>query len=589
MAPSQLDTSSLRVTRLNLGAGSSRVQDYLSIDADPHVSPDISAHINALPCRTATIDEIIAYHVIEHVNYWEAETALAEWYRVLRPGGSIAVECPNIERVTNSLVASSDYTKWSQMGMWGVYGDPNHKNPFYSHKWGYTPITLAGMLYRAGFTDVKSTLATTHVPERDLRLVARKPIRRVHPLWSEPQARNQRRRIFWFLIGGPQIASSRIHGHRIHHYLRSHGWESYLLLEPRESDWIGDTPVELKGMLRYSPIKRGDVAVFQKVSGKNTSALIEELTGLGVKTIFIDCDLPLKRAEAEVALWTICTSAYLTNEYRKVGIERVVYLPDPVEHLVRHPLKRPEGHGRIRCIWFGNWSPERAQDISMIRDLLAEKEFEDFELRVVTNGPDADAQWDLETIGDELALSDIAVVPIHANGAQEQAKSSNRVTQAMAAGLPVIASDLPAYHEAIENGWNGYLCVDAHQWRAALRAVRQETHRRYLAENARIYGTQSASIEVIGRLWEIFFANLADDNNGLRHRTPSFVTLLAVRRTRAILYEGIAVRAHGGIRRMSYLACAWWTWPFSPSRLRMTIRFALRASRRLFHRLRNGS
>ncbi len=189
--------------KLNLGAGPIPVAGFLSVDANLAAQPDIAALIEQLPVRDDSVDEIIAYHVIEHATYWEAEAALSEWYRALQPGGRIALECPNIEWVARSLVHSANFTRWSQMGMWGIYGDPNPQNPFYSHKWGYTAITLAGMLYRAGFTDVLSTHPKTHVPERDLRLEARKPVHDVHPLWKAESATQIRPRLFWFLVGWP--------------------------------------------------------------------------------------------------------------------------------------------------------------------------------------------------------------------------------------------------------------------------------------------------------------------------------------------------------------------------------------------------
>ncbi|MFN8379625.1 MAG: glycosyltransferase [Anaerolineae bacterium] len=574
-------SSERRTIRLNLGAGSSPIAGYLSVDTDPSARPVIAAEIARLPIQAATVDEIIAYHVIEHVNYWEAEAALAEWYRVLRPGGSIAIECPNIERVVRSLGKSADYTKWSQMGMWGVYGDPNHRNPFYSHKWGYTPLTLTGMLVRAGFTDVKSVRPLTHVPARDLRLEARKPANAPHPLWAGPRETVQRARIFWFLIGGPDIASSRIHGYHIHHYLRAQGWETHILLEPNAGDWISDIPLPLSTVLQQRLFRAGDIAVFQKVSGMNTAALIEHLTGLGVKTVFIDCDMPLKLPEASVALWTICTSKYLTRQYLSSGTRHVVYLPDPAEDLPVSSGASPE-KSQIRCIWFGNWSPERAQGVAQIRAILSESEFSDFEFRVISNVPQADVQWSLETIGGELAGADLAVLPVSVAGDAEKAKSANRAIQAMASGLPVVASDIPAYREVIERGWNGYLCSSPDDWRTAFRELRDPQARGQMAQNARTYAAETASLEVVGPLWETFFRNLSADSE---HRPSGIVTRFKSHKMRALLYGGIALRGPSRSRRLFYLVHAWLMWPFSVELWKMTARFGIDAARFLRRRV----
>ncbi len=327
----------------------------------------------------------------------------------------------------------------------------------------------------------------------------------------------------------------------------------------------------------------GDVAVFQKLGGMNTAALVEHLTGLGVRTVYVDSDLPVNSSEAKVALWTVCTSAYLAQQYRNQGVRRVVYLPDPAEGFAPAPPAEKKGE-RIRCVWFGNWSAERDHDVAIVRDILRESEFADFELRVVTSSSDADARWSMDTILGELEAADIAVLPVRTIRITEKAKSANRVTQAMAAGLPVIASDIPAYREAIENGWNGYICVDQEAWRLALRSMRDKAERQRMAQNAYAYAVEAASIEVIGPLWETFFSNIASKID-LSHNQPStFSTRLKTRQMRAVLYIGIAARAPTRSRRLSYMAYAWANWPFSLFVIRMTVKLGLRSARSLVRR-----
>ena len=162
--------------RINLGAGDTKLDGFLSVDIDPRVLPDVVSTIDKLPFKTGTIAEISAYHVIEHVYYWEAEITLREWFRVLEPGGKIVIECPDLEKITKYLTKEKDFTKWSSLGAWGLYGDPNHRNIYYGHHWGYTPETLSSMLTRNGFTHIISSRPQTHVPSRDMRLEAEKPL-----------------------------------------------------------------------------------------------------------------------------------------------------------------------------------------------------------------------------------------------------------------------------------------------------------------------------------------------------------------------------------------------------------------------------
>ena len=55
---------------------------------DCHVVNDFS-----LPFADESFDVVTAWHVIEHVD--DVNTALAEWRRVLRPGGILAMETPD--------------------------------------------------------------------------------------------------------------------------------------------------------------------------------------------------------------------------------------------------------------------------------------------------------------------------------------------------------------------------------------------------------------------------------------------------------------------------------------------------------------
>ncbi len=79
----------------------------------------------ALPFADGSFDRIIAHHLIEHIP--EPPLALAEWRRVLRPGGRLAIGTPN------RLYASPR-----------IFDDPTHVSIF-------DPPGLAAALGQAGF------------------------------------------------------------------------------------------------------------------------------------------------------------------------------------------------------------------------------------------------------------------------------------------------------------------------------------------------------------------------------------------------------------------------------------------------------
>ena len=158
--------------KLNLGCGNHPLEGYTNVDLNPAWA-DVVTDIRDLSVFDDNIaDEVVASHVIEHFFHWEVQTLLAEWKRVLKPGGIIYVECPNIKNCALMLLHGEFHDR---VTMWGLYGDPGHKDPLMCHKWGYTPQTLAHELKTAGFENL-GTAPTAKVHWRDMRMVGSKPL-----------------------------------------------------------------------------------------------------------------------------------------------------------------------------------------------------------------------------------------------------------------------------------------------------------------------------------------------------------------------------------------------------------------------------
>jgi O-antigen biosynthesis protein len=70
-----------------------------------------------------------------------------------------------------------------------------------------------------------------------------------------------------------------------------------------------------------------------------------------------------------------------------------------------------------------------------------------------------------------MAKMDVALAPLEMNNVFCRAKSEIKFVEAGALGIPVIASSVGAYGDAISNGVNGYLVADQTEWAAALRSL----------------------------------------------------------------------------------------------------------------------
>lgn len=151
---------------LDLGAGNKRRPGYITVDVSGN--PDVHSDLRTLPFPDGYADVVEAIHVIEHFYLWEVQPLLLEWRRVLKPGGLLVLECPNLELACLNFFK---YPDQPALSMWAFFGDPGHRDPLMCHKWGYTPGTLSLELIRAGFRNVKALPAKFHRKElRDMRV-----------------------------------------------------------------------------------------------------------------------------------------------------------------------------------------------------------------------------------------------------------------------------------------------------------------------------------------------------------------------------------------------------------------------------------
>lgn len=85
-----------KLIRLNLGCGLNKMDEFINIDVEPSCKPDVICNFltGKLPYKDNTVDEIVLFHTIEHINKKLHSHLLAEIWRVLKPTADLLVSYP---------------------------------------------------------------------------------------------------------------------------------------------------------------------------------------------------------------------------------------------------------------------------------------------------------------------------------------------------------------------------------------------------------------------------------------------------------------------------------------------------------------
>lgn len=145
--------------KLNVACGDDYEEDYINLDYYPNENSKIDAKcdVKKLPYDDNTIDEIKAFHIIEHFDFFEGQEALKEWYRVLKPGGKLYLETPNFLELCKAFVAADEVLRI------------NFYNHFFAHPWFpggahkflFTETQLKSQLSWAQFQNVVTLESTS--------------------------------------------------------------------------------------------------------------------------------------------------------------------------------------------------------------------------------------------------------------------------------------------------------------------------------------------------------------------------------------------------------------------------------------------
>lgn len=140
------------------------------LDISPDHAPDIVASMTDMG-DIGGFDAVYCSHALEHLVPHEADQALREFRRVLKPGGVAIILVPDLEGVSATDEVLFEAPCGPVAGLDLIYGLRTllHVMPHMAHRTGFVSETMMAAIERAGMT----VASIQRLPHYNLLAVAR--------------------------------------------------------------------------------------------------------------------------------------------------------------------------------------------------------------------------------------------------------------------------------------------------------------------------------------------------------------------------------------------------------------------------------
>ena len=135
--------------KLYVGSRNVKPQGYLTVDINPDNQPDIVADIlDMQTIEDSSCDEVLASHVLEHLEWPDSFKALSEFSRILKPNGILRISVPDLKLLLQMMLSGE--SDFHAAGL--LFGMGGRENPFEMHRYGFTEEMLREILLILGFS-----------------------------------------------------------------------------------------------------------------------------------------------------------------------------------------------------------------------------------------------------------------------------------------------------------------------------------------------------------------------------------------------------------------------------------------------------
>jgi hypothetical protein len=135
--------------KVEVGGGSNPTHpEYAQVDLKKlgHIKYNNDARV--LPFPTNSLAEISSTYTLNCLSKSEAETALKEWLRCLKPGGKVELFLPDMAKISRNVISDDS----NDAVIADIYGSFDSELDMF--KWGYTRKTIDMLLSKVGFVRV---------------------------------------------------------------------------------------------------------------------------------------------------------------------------------------------------------------------------------------------------------------------------------------------------------------------------------------------------------------------------------------------------------------------------------------------------
>ncbi len=140
--------------KVELASGERPYDGYLHCDERILPATNLVCRIETLPFAENSVESLLASHIIEHFPYAGIGDVLAEWHRVLKPGGSILIITPNLGYIAHGYTEGwMEYTEARNR----LYGGQDYRGNFHYTMFDSTALRMA--LTDAGFRNAADVTA----------------------------------------------------------------------------------------------------------------------------------------------------------------------------------------------------------------------------------------------------------------------------------------------------------------------------------------------------------------------------------------------------------------------------------------------